>query len=131
MMGVVGPNAEAEMLRWKETIKDATPAADSRDHLIAAAFAADPNQVQPLLKGAAEGQVDPAQFFNIRRVREPTRVVVQQQPDRYRAVITGPKAGAARVARGPEARTLETRESVDAKTMTARVDGRRLQLGAG
>ncbi len=100
MMGVVGPNAEAEMLRWKQTIKNATPAADSRQHYFAAAFAADPQQVQPLLKGGAEGQVDPARFFDIRRVREPTRVVVEQKPDRYRATITGPAGKGAALARG-------------------------------
>ncbi len=99
MMGVVGPNAEAEMLRWKQTIKTATPAADSRQHYFAAAFAADPQQVQPLLKGGAEGQVDPARFFDVRRVREPTKIIVEQKPDRYRAMITGPAGKGAALAR--------------------------------
>ena len=64
------------MMRWKQTIKDATPAADSQQHYFAAAFGADPQQVQPLLKGGAEGQVDPAAFFNIKRVRAPTKIRV-------------------------------------------------------
>ena len=55
--------------------------------------------MQPLLKGGAEGQVDPAAFFDIKRVREPTKVVVEQKSDRYRATITGPAGKGAALAR--------------------------------
>lgn len=87
-MVVVGPKCQTVMKQWLEATVDATPASDSAQDFVAATFAADPNDVIPLLSGGG----DPAALLGLSAKRDPARMTVLRKGDQLTVKVDGPKA---------------------------------------
>lgn len=98
---VVGPDPDPVLSRWVAQLGGGPAAQASADDLLAGTLAVSAEHLEPLMRQPASSAALLSAVLGLSADRDPTRVVVEQKPDRYAATVRGPELQAPRRAPRP------------------------------
>lgn len=88
---VIGPDPGPVLTRWLGQLSAGQAAKSTTDDLVAGVLAVSPEHLETLMREPPKEMALLGAILGLTADREPTRLVVEQKPDRYHAAVRGPE----------------------------------------